>query len=345
MGATSSRYGEYATRVSAEAYQGANGSNEAMMETIMQSIDPYKVLKLEKGFTKEELTSAFKKAALLAHPDRGGSEEVFLIVKECFRKLSYELNARESDRPHHELKSASKAYQSGQGTNANTFGYEERPRMHGIDDGFAEEPDGPESGDFNQRFNRLFERSKLKDDDDDNARGYGDMMAPSTGKREEINIPKTLKTFNKTTFNKTFDDTTLADTKEVIVYREPEPMNLSKRLAFTELGATQTGDFSKEEAPKRGGLLYTDFKKAYTTTRLVDPRAVAERKKYRNVDEFEKDWAAASVKRLTPEEIEYQAKKIEVEERVEVDRLRRLKEKDRREEEHYNSIKGRLLRR
>ena len=317
-----------------------DAENYAVM--ILDSIDPYKVLGIGKNFTMEELTAAFRKAALVAHPDRGGNSQLFNIVKDCFRKLSKELNARNSDKPHYELK---KAYDQSQQRDSwgsggagnmkgdtNAWGYKERPEMAGIDDAI---------GPFNSKFNKIFDQNRLPDEENDN--GYGDMMAPSSGTREEINVTKTLNTFNKKTFNNAFDATTLPTSKEVLIYKEPEPMNMSTGLKFTELGTTNRGDFSKDEAERPGGLIYTDFKKAYSTTRLVDPRSVAARKEYRNVEEYERDLAAATEKKLTREERLYLEKKKGEEERREQDRLRRLAEKDSLIEKQYDRMTQGLI--
>ena len=45
------------------------------------------VLGLNKGFTSAELKQAYKRAALRAHPDKGGSNEAFRAVKDAYEYL------------------------------------------------------------------------------------------------------------------------------------------------------------------------------------------------------------------------------------------------------------------
>ena len=52
-----------------------------------RGIDPYKILEVSKNFTLDELKQQYKKIAIRVHPDKGGSEYMFNMVTDCFKKL------------------------------------------------------------------------------------------------------------------------------------------------------------------------------------------------------------------------------------------------------------------
>lgn len=293
----------------------------------IDNMDPYEVLGVSKNFQWEELKDSYKRLAKFVHPDKGGSEELFNAVTECFRKLAREYKARE-EKTHDELRRGAREY------------VESRPTGPGAT---ADIPSAADEG-FCEKFNRTFEANRLEDDEGDGV-GYGDKMAASTGKvREDFSIPKILKKYDTHTFNKVFDSVTLTDTKEVIKYREPEPLPVAKSLQYTELGKAATGDFSSTtEGEARRTLQYTDYMKAYTTTRLVDPRSVEARQKFRNVDEYESARADATGRPETPEERAWRKKKERDAEEKEAERLRRLKERDTRAELHHQSVNRLML--
>ena len=105
----------------------------------------------------------------------------------------------------------------------------------------------------------------------------------------------------------------------------------------------KTEDFTVDST-RTNGLLYTDYMKAHTTSRLVDPRAVQERKQYRNVEAYEADRARITERALTPEEIAYQAKQKQKQEQEEEMRLRRLQNRDERLQKHYDKVSQLFLR-
>jgi hypothetical protein len=83
--------------------------------------------------------------------------------------------------------------------------------------------------------------------------------------------------------------------------------------------------------------------KAHTTTRLVDPRAVETRKKYRNVDEYESARTDAMSRPATEEELQWQKHRAMQSERTEEERRRRLKERDDRAAIHHDAVSRLML--
>ncbi len=284
---------------------------------IPSDLSPYDILGVSKNFTWEELKEAYKRQARLVHPDKGGSEQLFNIVTDAFKKLAYEFKMKQQDKQHHELK---RNYQS------------EQPQS-------SYRPNIAENENFNDKFNRLFDENKF--DDEEESKGYGHMMAASSKTREDIDIPQVMSKFNKSKFNEIFDKQVPAG-KEVIIYKEPEPLVLAKKLQFTEIGGT-TDDFSTD-ATKKTGLHYTDYMKAHTTSRLVDPRSIQERKTYKSVEEFESDRASRTQQKLSEEELRYQKEMQMKKEKEEQKRLRRVVERDERIDKHYQNTSQLFLR-
>jgi curved DNA-binding protein CbpA len=290
----------------------------------INNLDPYEVLGVRKNFDWEELKSSYKRLARLVHPDKGGNEEMFNAVTECFRKLAHEYKARQ-EKSHDELRKGSREYAESYVETSKDMRsvMEERLRGGG----------GNDSASFQERFNRVFDENKYDEDDGTSHNsGYADKMAASTGKvREDFNIPQVMKKYDNNTFNKVFDSVTLAPTTEIIKYREPEALPVAKSLQYTELGKSKTDDFSSTtEGEARKSLQYTDYMKAYTTTRLVDPRAVDERRKYRNVDEYESARTEVMSKPVSEEERKWRKQKEMEAERAEKERQYRLRERDNR---------------
>ena len=276
------------------------------------TVDPYEVLGVGKNHSWEELVNAYKRLAKLVHPDKGGSEALFNTVTDCFKHLAHEFKRKEADKPHHVLKQQ----------------YMERTTSMP-----AQAPTFEANATFSDKFNKMFEENKLEDED--SSVGYGHMMAASSKTREDIEIPKVLSKFNEKKFNEAFERTAPLS-KEVVVYKEPEPLVLAKKLQFTEIGG-KTDDFSNDPS-KKSSLQYTDYMKAHTTSRLVDPRAVKSRKEYRSMEDFEADRAAKTNASLTPEELRYQKEAQEQQQRQEEERLRRVQMKDRIAGEHFERV-------
>jgi curved DNA-binding protein CbpA len=297
----------------------------------VQGYDPYKVLGIEnrQTYTFEQLKSAYRQISLKVHPDRGGNKELFTIVTECFRVLAQEYKNRQGTALPFELRKESQAFASQYAPPEPSASIAQSQRQVN------------NQGDFNSRFNQAFEDNRL---DDENEQGYGHIMTPSSKQREDIDIPKMTsmgEKFNESKFNRVFERKTMPKGKDIVVYEEPEALVLSKKLPFVELGQDKIGDYSTDPTQK-AGLQYTDYMRAYTQPRLVDPRAIKERKEYKNVSAFEADREATTERKYTDEELErIERTKLQKEE-SEQRRVERLVDRDRRIAEHYSKT-GHLL--
>jgi curved DNA-binding protein CbpA len=301
-----------------------NGGSIHGVALDLGNVDPYEVLEVRKNFTWDELKNAYRNKAMAVHPDKGGSEEVFNLVTDCFKQLGQEYKMKIEAKPHHELKS-----------DYNDFMDRNRPIP-------TRETRGQrDDGDFQKRFNRIFEDNKLNDDENDI--GYGHLMEASSSKREDIDIPKTMSKFNNDRFNSTFDKQTPMS-KQVTVYKEPEPMQLARTIQYTELGGKVDDYSSAVERSERKGLQYTDYMKAHTTNRLIDPRTMKERKSYKNVEDYENARRDVVSRSQTDEERQRIKDLEEQQEKAEYDRMQRLRHRDEAISQHYQRVNGLLTR-
>ena len=109
---------------------------------------------------------------------------------------------------------------------------------------------------FTTKFNRNFEKCKVYDDDIDF--GYGEKMQISSKIREDINIEKVIKKdkIDNETFNNLFNKNVPIN-KQLVKYKEPEPLLMAKTLNFTELGSKKSDDYTC--TPEKSKILaYTD---------------------------------------------------------------------------------------
>jgi len=271
-------------------------------------LDPYEVLELRKNFTWNELKDAYKYTALLTHPDKnGGNDIVFNFVTHCFKKLAYEFKAKQQDKTFLDLKKQVEEYYVKESED-----YKDKPP--------------PIDENFNERFNRTFNMCKLDNEEIDF--GYGDIMEESSQKREDFKNENYFEKqkFDNQTFNKIFTKTVLPPSKDIIKYKEPEPMVLAKKMNYTEIGGKKPDDYSSSvEKEGKNGLIYTDYKKAYSNTRLIDEASMKKNKEFSSVEEYQSYRDIKVKKNLTDKEKRYIEQKKLKEEKEEEERLERIK--------------------
>jgi hypothetical protein len=194
----------------------------------------------------------------------------------------------------------------------------------------------------NTKFNKNFEKCKLYDEEIEF--GYGSKMEESTKKREDINIEKLIKKnkIDNESFNEIFNKNVPVN-KELIKYREPEPLILAKSLQYTELGGKRPDDYSSS-IEKTNTLAYTDYMRAHDGTRLVDPRLMKNVKEFKSVDEYEAYRDDKSKKILSAKELKKEELKALKEKKEEEERLERLRIYDKKIEKSYEKASQLFLR-
>lgn len=292
-------------------------------------MNPYEVLDVPKNFTLQQLKDNYKRIALKVHPDKGGSEQLFLLVTKCFKKLIQEYHKRQADKQYHELKADF------------TRAAEQQPTSYANDG--ASPSSSSRKFDLN-KFNQLFDQHRMDDPAAD--KGYGEWMTAAAPPHEDTVKRRTFGTnangFSVNAFNNAFNEEARVENnnKYIIRYKEPEPLVCTKKISFTELGVDDVDDFSGENITRRT-LNYMDYKIAHSTSKIVDPR-MATNKSYRNVQELERDRG----------NLRYDMNDYEKQEYENAQRMQALKERkrqetldahDRQTERHYERVNRLML--
>ena len=107
-------------------------------------------------------------------------------------------------------------------------------------------------------------------------------------------------------------------------------MVLAKTMNYTEIGGKRPDDYSSSvEKSSKNNLIYSDYKMAYSNTRLVDEEALNKTSKdFKNVDEYEKYRNEKLKKGLSDKEKKLIEMKRLKEEKDEYERLERIKQND-----------------
>lgn len=284
-------------------------------------VDPYKMLNVPKNFTPEQLKASYKKLALAMHPDKqGGNDYMFKMLTTCYKQLVREYNQRISDRQFHELKTASQSYAKNPSLQTNPMGAFDKRN-------------------FNiNKFNKVFEENSMPDGVKEV--GYDDWL--KTGDVGSKEPTKMKGKFSLSAFNNQFEKNVQAESsKHLIKYKEPEPLFTGKKIQFTELGVDKIDDFSGDNMTKKN-LNYMDLKLAHTTSRIVDPSTVKERKLFNSVDDIKADRANVSYT-MSEKEMRYYQQKKKLEELREKQRMMKLTEQDQLSLEHFERVNRLML--
>jgi curved DNA-binding protein CbpA len=144
----------------------------------------------EVALTDESLKTAYKRMALKAHPDKGGSEEYFEAVTRAYAYLSEILKHMKGGRKDTNGRvGAPTSLSTSRDVDADKWKHVEPVKLNA------------KNLDMNA-FNKLFEQTHIPDPDSD---GYGDWLK-SEDSRSSTSGPKFSGQFNRDVFNRMFDD-------------------------------------------------------------------------------------------------------------------------------------------
>lgn len=286
-------------------------------------IDPYKVLNVPQNYNAEILRSAYKRVALQAHPDKGGSEYLFKLVTQCYKYLAKELEKRENDKQHFELKQQQTKQQASS---------KQQSQPSHIQDMFY-----TGTSFDREKFNKFFTSNKFNDEPIEV--GYEEWMKTNKAKK-----PPSYKSSSgdfQSSFNAHFEKNAQVtkDNRQIIRYKEPEPLVSCNKLAFFELGQDEISDFSGDNKSSRS-LNFMDYRVAHTTTRLVDPSTV-KRKNFSSVTELEKDRESVRYTMTEKELAEYARQQRKVQS-LEQKRQESLRAYDQKVEQFHQRLSGML---
>lgn len=193
--------------------------------------DALEVFSLSPSFSIDELRKAYRLIALRVHPDRGGSEELFNTVNECFNVLSLEHNSRSGGALHDQLK---------RNFDADITTYDASNRR---DVNFSLE-----------QFNQVFEQTKVEDEIQN--KGYDRWFRDA----EDAMQPSLNPKCGRDAFNSAFEKSVPESKEERSIIVRPVDLFESSSLMLTELGGNEIDDFSVSGA--------FDCRAAYTTQRV-----------------------------------------------------------------------------
>ena len=207
-----------------------------------------KVLSIEEevALTDAVLKTAYKKAVIKAHPDRGGSEEHFEAVTRAYAYLTEILHLIQGqkgrvDKPVPELDHVKEKRKE----QAEQVAYVEPVRLN------------PKNLNINA-FNQMFEQTRIPDPDED---GYGDWLK-SGDSGKVANGGKFGKEFNRDVFNNMFERENGGGLKgSQVALRQPEAL-VAYMPSGIELGRDRPPDYT---AALNATTRFTDLKNAYTS--------------------------------------------------------------------------------
>jgi hypothetical protein len=304
-----------------------------------------------KPLTHETLKTAYKRAAMKAHPDKGGKAEDFDAVNRAFLYLEEVLNkllpktAMEGADPRFTMKVTPETALRARGATAATVGSVVEPAMR-IEDA-PQIALNPKKLDMTL-FNKLFEENRLPDPDAD---GYGDWLKSSTGRND---MATGVRNVSKDTFNRVFEETARKATgSAAAVNRAPEDLVLSPGFG-TMIGA-EKAQFTKATGSMSDGrgLAYTDLMHAYgdgatfsqdvaDTGMLGFAKEAALPGRAATMEPAEREYGTAPAA-MTPEQAAAVAAFERARDLSEIQRQQRVAARDVDAEAAHNRLKGRLL--
>lgn len=214
-------------------------------------MDPYKILGVSHSSSLDTIKRKFKTLARELHPDKGGNEHMFNILKESYVQVLKDLKGRSDSKCFMDLKNDHETYINDPNIKTKNINLD-NVNLENIDEST-----------LRKQFQRVFTESKIKTFDSDGYEKYMDKSGPVS----EIKVERKFKKFTLDKFNKEFDKTKPINSKHLLKKYNPDPFSISRNLQYTELGVDTLDDFSgKNESSKE--LQYMDYMKAYTTNKL-----------------------------------------------------------------------------
>ena len=205
-------------------------------------------LEEEVALTHDSLKSAYKKAVIRAHPDKGGSEKEFEAVTRAYAYLGDILKRINGGRSTEGKVEAPTALSNTRTTDAEAWKIapvQLNPSKLNLD-----------------AFNSMFEKTRIPDPEES---GYGDWLKNSEDGRKSSSGPAFSGKFNREVFHKAFEEESRplrAHGANALVAQE---LSLARGMGYaTELGRTAREDYTVAAVETGKGQAFTDLKKAYT---------------------------------------------------------------------------------
>lgn len=203
-------------------------------------------LEEEVALTEDTLKTAYKKAVIRAHPDKGGTEKEFEAVTRAYAYLGEILKRIHGGRAAEGKVEAPTALAGNRSGEADKWRMVEPVALN------------PDKLDL-KSFNTMFEKTRIPDPEES---GYGDWLKGDEGGANAA--PQFSGKFNRDVFNKAFEGEGRGTSKKNYGVMTVQEQSLASRLGYaTELGRTGREDYTVAPHDSKG-LVFTDLKKAYT---------------------------------------------------------------------------------
>lgn len=226
-----------------------------------------RILELEEevALTDSTLKKAYKKAALRAHPDKGGSEKEFEAVTRAYAYLG------EIIQRIHGGRMAEGNVEAPTVLNDHRSQVAEKWKM--VDPVSL----NPDKLDLNT-FNTMFDKTRIPDPDDS---GYGDWLK---GEDTSSSVKFGGK-FNRDVFHKAFEEEQKSRASShggAIVAQE---LSMASRMGYgVELGRSGREDYTV--AANDAGLKFTDLKRAYTDYTTFSQNTAGVQLQQKNLEQY-----------------------------------------------------------
>jgi curved DNA-binding protein CbpA len=278
--------GQYAIQTHSEA---AQPSWKVVTDTPKQKAISYfssclEVLGIQEevALTEESLKKAYKKMAIKAHPDKGGSEEFFEAVTRAYAYLSEILRYMRGGRG---SAGAGAGGGAGAGAGAGRDAMEvQSQRAQEAEQWKHAEPVRLNAKNLDMNaFNKLFSETHMPDPDSD---GYGDWLKGGDGDGGSSSQSMKFKgQFNRDVFNRMFEDEAKKSQRsgnQLVVHPGEMALTLNPS-GGTELVAERPSSFT---AAANSKFQYTDLRGAYSSEATISDKVANVTVSERKLDEY-----------------------------------------------------------
>jgi len=220
----------------------------------------------EVALTEEALKKAYKRVALKAHPDKGGTEEEFEVITRAHAYLGEILLRIKGGRKKEGVVDAPDALQDTRKEDSKQWEMVQPVRLN------------PKKLDINA-FNQMFEQTRIPDPEED---GYGDWLKGADGAAG--GGPKFGGKFNRDVFNQAFEEEAAKRRTQggEVALRQPEALTLAP-MSGVELGRSGGGSYT---AAVGASMKFTDLKNAYTSENMITNQVSDVRVEARSFDQY-----------------------------------------------------------
>ena len=223
-------------------------------------------LEEEVALTEEDLRRAYKKAAVRAHPDKGGTEQEFEAVTRAYAYLTDILKRINGGRAKEGVVQEPSKLNDSRKTESKEWEMVQPVRLN------------PKKLDMNA-FNTMFEKTRIPDPDE---QGYGDWLKGGDAATTSSG-PNFGGKFNRDVFNRTFEDEAKKQgPNTALIHRGPQALTLAPGHGV-EIGRGASDDYT---APAGGNVRYTDLRKAYTSENTFSNQVASVKVEARSFDTY-----------------------------------------------------------